>query len=74
MSIDSLIISIVEQVQDVAGLEAIVLGGARARGTHRAASDIDLCFYYSAQQPLDLVGGRSHLRPKTATKPPRAPM
>lgn len=44
---------IAARVQAVAGVEAVVLGGSRARGTHRADSDVDLGLYYRAAQ-LDL--------------------
>jgi hypothetical protein len=38
---------------DVPGLDAIALGGSRARGTTHAASDYDLGLYYSVAHPLD---------------------
>ena len=52
--INTLIQDLVARIQPVAGLEAIVLGGSRARGTHRTGSDIDLCIYYNPQHPLDI--------------------
>jgi hypothetical protein len=36
------------------GLEAIVLGGSRATGTHVASSDIDIGLYYRVERPIDL--------------------
>jgi predicted nucleotidyltransferase len=33
----------------VPGLEAVVLGGSRARGTHHDGSDVDLGLYYRAE-------------------------
>jgi predicted nucleotidyltransferase len=54
MEIQALLETIVEQVQRVDGVSAIVLGGSRARGTHTARSDIDLGIYYHPDQPLDL--------------------
>ncbi len=45
---------IVQRLQDVAGIQAIVLGGSRARGTHTATSDIDLGIYYRPSAPLDV--------------------
>lgn len=42
--------SIVTTLQEVEGLEAIVLGGSRAKGTHSAASDIDIGIYYDPRR------------------------
>ncbi len=53
---DELIKDIVEQLKRVEGVEALVLGGSRARGTHTPASDIDLGIYYHPERPLDLGG------------------
>lgn len=39
---------------DVSGIQAIVLGGSRARGTHSPESDIDIGIYYD-KETLDLV-------------------
>lgn len=50
-----LISDIVHRLKDVAGIQAIVLGGSRARGTHTDTSDIDLGIYYYPQAPLDLT-------------------
>ena len=52
--IDSLTQSIVDEVKNVSGVKAIVLGGSRARGTHAPSSDIDLGIYYDSHQSLDL--------------------
>jgi hypothetical protein len=54
VEISSLIADIVEQLKGVEGVRAIVLGGSRARGTHTAASDVDVGLYYHPDQPLDL--------------------
>ena len=54
MQIDLLIQKIVDEVKQVDGVMAIVLGGSRARGTHTSSSDIDLGIYYHADSPLDL--------------------
>ena len=54
MQIEMLIQKIVEEVRQVDGVKAIVLGGSRARGTHTTSSDIDLGIYYHPESPLDL--------------------
>ena len=46
MSIESLIQDIVDEIKNVSGVKAIVIGGSRARGTNHSASDIDLGIYY----------------------------
>lgn len=40
---------------EVGGVEAIVLGGSRARGTDHAGSDHDVGLYFSKARPLDTV-------------------
>lgn len=54
MDAQALIAEIVEQIQHVDGVAAVVLGGSRARGTHTPRSDIDLGIYYHPDSPLDL--------------------
>jgi predicted nucleotidyltransferase len=51
---EALIQNIVSEVQQVNGVQAIVLGGSRARGTHTPSSDVDLGIYYDPDQPLDV--------------------
>ena len=51
---DTLIQNIVDEVKNVSGVKAVVLGGSRARGTHTSSSDIDLGIYYDSRQSLDL--------------------
>ena len=50
---DALLERITLSLADVPGVEAIVLGGSRARGTAGPASDYDIGLYFSATQPLD---------------------
>jgi predicted nucleotidyltransferase len=54
MNAQELVTTIVEQLQQIKGIEGVVLGGSRARGTHTPQSDIDLGLYYRASDPLDL--------------------
>ncbi|MBV9788762.1 MAG: nucleotidyltransferase domain-containing protein [Chloroflexi bacterium] len=55
MITSQLISRIVERLQPIPGIQAIVLGGSRARGTHTPTSDIDLGIYYQPTAPLDLA-------------------
>lgn len=55
MEPQALIQGIVQPLQQVDGLVAIVLGGSRARGTHTATSDIDLGLYYDPTKPPELA-------------------
>ncbi len=54
MLVEDLLATVVQRSAHVGGVEAIVLGGSRARGSHRPDSDVDLCFYYEPERPLDL--------------------
>lgn len=54
MDTSRLVIEIAEQLASIFGVEAVVLGGSRARGTHTPTSDVDLGIYYSPSYPLDL--------------------
>src|SRR5918994_7504129 len=55
MQIESLIQKIVQDVKQVEGVKAIVLGGSRARGTQTPSSDVDLGIYYHPDSPLKLA-------------------
>ena len=48
MQIDRVIDKVSQSIQGLSGVQAIVLGGSRARGTHSAESDIDIGIYYDA--------------------------
>jgi predicted nucleotidyltransferase len=54
MDAQELVTTIVQHLQQIKGIEGVVLGGSRARGTHTPQSDIDLGLYYRANDPLDL--------------------
>ena len=53
--IETILSRVTARVARVAGIEAIVLGGSRARGTADAHSDIDLGLYYNSRQPFRLI-------------------
>jgi predicted nucleotidyltransferase len=55
MNVEQLLVELVALISQVDGVEAIVLGGSRARGTHTASSDVDLGIYYDPNHPLDLA-------------------
>ena len=52
--IKTILDKVVYALADVSGIQAIVLGGSRARGTHSSESDIDIGIYYD-KETLDLV-------------------
>jgi predicted nucleotidyltransferase len=52
--IQALLDELVERLRPVAGVEAIALGGSRARGTATPRSDVDLALYYTPENPLNL--------------------
>ncbi|MFC5447739.1 nucleotidyltransferase domain-containing protein [Paenibacillus aestuarii] len=54
MEVTSLLERITDRLKNVSGVEAVVLGGSRARGTHTEKSDLDIGIYYRANRPLDL--------------------
>ncbi|MGY8668935.1 nucleotidyltransferase domain-containing protein [Bradyrhizobium sp. UFLA05-109] len=53
---DPLIERVVSTLGDVTGVEAIVLGGSRARGTSHENSDYDIGLYFSDSSMLDTDG------------------
>lgn len=55
MNTSDLITEIIEQLKTVAGIDAVVLGGSRALGTHTQGSDVDMGIYYHPSVPIDLV-------------------
>lgn len=56
MKIDLILDKIVEELKDIDGISAIVLGGSRATGTATEGSDIDIGIYYT--EPFDLEAFR----------------
>jgi hypothetical protein len=51
---ETLLRALVKALSPVPGIEAIALGGSRARGAATAASDYDIGLYYGASQPIDI--------------------
>ena len=58
MIADETLRSMAEALARVEGIEAVVLGGSRARGTQRPGSDVDLGLYY-VRERLDVAAVRS---------------
>ncbi len=52
--IEAIIDKVAERLRKVPGIEAIVLGGSRARATHGPNSDIDIGIYYGGAVELNL--------------------
>ena len=53
MQSDPILTRVVPELAEVGGVEAIALGGSRARGTANASSDYDIGLYFSSTRPLD---------------------
>jgi predicted nucleotidyltransferase len=54
--------TITQQLSEIPGIEAIVLGGSYVRGTARPDSDLDIGIYYSEQSPPEIEAIRSFAR------------
>jgi predicted nucleotidyltransferase len=52
---EALLSRLVLALAPVPGIEAIALGGSRARGTATAGSDYDIGLYYRGRQPIDIA-------------------
>ncbi|MGO4697466.1 nucleotidyltransferase domain-containing protein [Paenibacillus sp. 2TAB26] len=57
MDVQSIISKIIDCLKQIDGVQALVLGGSRARGTENHNSDIDIGIYYNLKNGLDI----SHL-------------
>jgi predicted nucleotidyltransferase len=51
----SLLGQVVEQLREIPGIAAIVLGGSYASGTQHAASDLDIGLYYHEAKPFSIA-------------------
>ncbi|MBD2869158.1 nucleotidyltransferase domain-containing protein [Paenibacillus arenilitoris] len=56
MKTDNTISKLVNRLKEINGVNAIVLGGSRARGSHNEHSDIDIGIYYDSGKGLDIAG------------------
>ena len=52
--IKTILDKVVSALSGISGIQAVVLGGSRARGTHSSESDIDIGIYYD-KDTLDLM-------------------
>src|SRR5208283_4810375 len=53
-NIQQILTDVVARVSKIEGIQAIVLGGSRARGTADERSDIDLGIYYNGEHPFSI--------------------
>jgi predicted nucleotidyltransferase len=53
--IEQILARVVNRVSKIEGVQAIVLGGSRARGTADERSDIDLGIYYDVEHPFSIA-------------------
>ncbi|MFF2886746.1 nucleotidyltransferase domain-containing protein [Paenibacillus sp. NPDC057967] len=55
MNVQYTISNIVESLKPITGINALVLGGSRAKGTENHNSDIDIGIYYDSEKGLDIT-------------------
>ena len=55
MDVQSIISKIIDCLKQIDGVQALVLGGSRARGTENPNSDIDIGIYYNPNNGLDIA-------------------
>lgn len=53
MNLPGAVLPLIDELQTITSVQAVVLGGSRARGTHLPDSDVDLGLYYVPNHPLD---------------------
>lgn len=54
MTVENIIGKVAKELKEVQGIVGVVLGGSRARGTHRLDSDVDIGIYYDGVNGIDL--------------------
>jgi predicted nucleotidyltransferase len=55
MTAQKIIDNVTRKLEGVPGIVGVVLGGSRARGTHRPDSDIDIGIYYDESAGFDVA-------------------
>ncbi len=55
LEVEQILAQVVGRVSKIEGVQAIVLGGSRARGTADERSDIDLGIYYDGEHPFSIA-------------------
>ncbi len=55
VDVQYIISNIIDRLKHINGVQALVLGGSRAKGTENPESDIDLGIYYNADSGLDIA-------------------
>ena len=53
MDLPEAVLPLIDALRTVSSIQAVVLGGSRARGTHLPNSDVDLGLYYDPNHPMD---------------------
>ena len=56
MEIELILEKVLTSLNTIKGIDAIVLGGSRAKGNHSSTSDIDIGIYYRDSSELDVEG------------------
>ncbi len=54
MAVQEILQDVTKKLEGVPGIAGVVLGGSRARGTHRPDSDIDIGIYYDESKGFDV--------------------
>ena len=55
VTVQSIVDNVARDLMNVPGIVGVVLGGSRARGTHRENSDIDIGIYYDPTMGFDCI-------------------
>ncbi|WP_028551947.1 nucleotidyltransferase domain-containing protein [Paenibacillus sp. UNC451MF] len=55
MNVQYTISNMVDNLKQISGISALVLGGSRARGSESPNSDIDIGIYYASEKGLDIT-------------------
>lgn len=58
-AVPEIVQGLIAHLRTVSGIEAVALGGSRARGTADASSDVDIGLYYDPARPIDVSALRA---------------